>query len=84
MGPNMVGRGLLRLAGALYGGMGVIWYGTFQPYICATELACEYSRLSPLSPMGTFHVSPPPPGKSLRVRSEDIWLYSQATNERIN
>ena len=39
----MVGWGL-----SLYGGMGVIWYGTFQPYICATELACEYSRLSPL------------------------------------
>ena len=39
----MVGWGL-----SLYGGMGVIWYGTFQPYICATELACEYSHLSPL------------------------------------
>ena len=69
----------------LYGGMGVIWYGTFQPYICATELACEYSRLRPLVAVGDVcRFSPPPPGKSLRVRSEDIWLYSQATNEGIN
>ena len=74
----MVGWGL-----SLYGGMGVIWYGTFQPYICATELACEYSRLSPLLADGDVSRFSPP-GKSLRVRSEDMWLYSQATNEGIN
>ena len=74
----MVGWGL-----SLYEEMGVIWYGTFQPYICATELACEYSRLSPLLADGDVSRFSPP-GKSLRVRSEDMWLYSQATNEGIN
>ena len=51
----MVGWGL-----SLCGGMGVIWYGTFQPYICATELACEYSRLSPMLADGDVSRFSPP------------------------
>ena len=54
----MVGWGL-----SLYEGMGVIWYGTFQPYICATELACEYSRLSPMLADGDVSRFSPPPRK---------------------